>query len=99
MIELLVDAAPDDVLLGSVKVLRQMGGRITRYDLEAQTLEALVPGRDATTIIQLTAAPHFDGRARLLIEDHGLGWWRRRRLRVGLGRLFPQQSREGDDQR
>lgn len=95
MIELLVDANPDDALLGSVKVLRQMGARITRYDVEGQTLEALLPG----TIIHLTAAPHFGSRARLSIEDHGLSWWRRRRLRVGLGRLFTQQFREGDDQR
>jgi hypothetical protein len=95
MIELLVDAAPDDVLLGSVKVLRQMGARITRYDVEAQTLEALLPG----TVIHLTAAPNADGRARLSIEDHGLGWWRRRRLRVGLGQLFTQQFRQGDNQR
>lgn len=98
MIEVVIDAAPDDVLHDGMSVLRRLGGRITRYDIEQQTLEARLPrwGRSAT--IQLRAAL-VDGGVRLRLEGEDLGWWQRRRLRAELGRLARRPTREGEDQR
>lgn len=94
MIEVIIDAAPNDVLLDGVNLLRRLGGRITRYDIEGQTLEARLPrwGRSAT--VQLRAAL-VNGGVCLRLEGEDLGWWQRRRLRAELGRLAKRPAREG----
>ena len=99
MIEMLVDAAPGDALLGCVSVLRRLGGRIIRYDVEEQTLEARLPGWRYFTTVHLSAEPAAEGRARLRLDDEGLGWWRRRRLRAELGRVPTPPLLEGEDER
>lgn len=45
--DLLVTGLPDEVLLRSVTALRRLGARITRYDVDALTLEARIVLRAA----------------------------------------------------
>ncbi len=63
----MVTAAPEDALFRSVAALRQMGARITRYDVEACTLEARTSGY-VPAVIRLAATPEAGG-ARLVVES------------------------------
>jgi len=65
---LLVAGVPDDVLLLSVTALRRLGGRITRYDVEALTLEARIAQRLGAARVRLHAAEAESGRTRLAVE-------------------------------
>jgi hypothetical protein len=73
---MLVACDPEAALLGSAVALRRLGARITRYDSEDGTLEAVVAagdgrvrlraspsGRD-TTLLQLEADPRARGVVR-----------------------------------
>lgn len=63
-------AAPDDVLLQSVAVLRHFRARVTRYDAEDGTLEAcLVAGGR----LRLSATADGQG-SRVTVETHGRDW-------------------------
>ncbi len=66
--DLLVAGTPDEVLFRSVTVLRRLGGRITRYDVEALTLEARVAQRLGPALVRLRAAEAEPGRTRLAVE-------------------------------
>lgn len=68
--DLLVAGAPDEVLLRSVTALRRLGARITRYDVEALTLEARVARRLGPAVVRLRAAEADAGRTRLAVETH-----------------------------
>jgi hypothetical protein len=68
-----VAAQPDQALLASVAVLRHLGARITRYDVEAGTLEARVPRLWRSALIRLRAAAEGEG-TRLTVESDALGW-------------------------
>ncbi|MGH7390826.1 MAG: hypothetical protein ACREM3_15420 [Candidatus Rokuibacteriota bacterium] len=65
--DLLVAGAPDEVLLWSVTALRRLGARITRYDVEALTLEARVAQRRGDALVRLRAAEAEPGRTRLAV--------------------------------
>jgi hypothetical protein len=66
--DLLVAGTPDDVLLLSVTALRRLGARITRYDVEALTLEARVARRLGAALLTLRAAEAEPGCTRLAVE-------------------------------
>jgi hypothetical protein len=71
-VELRLAGAPDDVLLRSVPVLRGLRARITRYDIEAGTLEARLPRRRAAEVVRLrVAADAVAGGTRLRVEGGG----------------------------
>jgi hypothetical protein len=59
-----VMADPDAALLASSAALRRLGARITRYDVDAGTLEARQDG----VTLRLTAAAEAPGRSRLALE-------------------------------
>jgi hypothetical protein len=65
---LVVGGAPDDVLLWSVAALRSMGARITRYDIEALTLEARIVGRFGSALIRLHAVEQDRRHTRLVVD-------------------------------
>lgn len=65
---LLVAGPPDEVLLRSVTALRHLGARITRYDVEALTLEARVARRLGAALLRLRAAEVEPGCTRLAVE-------------------------------
>lgn len=53
--QLLVPAAPDEVLLQGVVVLRAAGARIVRYEVEAGRLEATVEPWSIPGVVRLAA--------------------------------------------
>jgi hypothetical protein len=82
--DLVVAVEPDQALLASVAVLRHLGGRITRYDVEAGTLEARVPRLWRSALIRLRADAEGD-RTRLTVESDAVAWRPLfRRFRAGL---------------
>ncbi len=98
--DLIVAGLPDDVLLRSVTALRRLGARITRYDVEALTLEARFPPRPRPWLLQvqtgaallrlLAAETGEAGRTRLAVRvepDSRLPW-------LGRGWLVRRFARE-----
>jgi hypothetical protein len=73
--------APDELMLRSAAALRRMGARLTRYDLEAQTLEARASGWIREVVIRLTVREEAAGRCRLMIDS-----WLERGLDLGASR-------------
>jgi hypothetical protein len=71
---LLAPAAPDEVLLQGVTVLRAVGARILRYDVEAGTLEARVAPWSIAGVVRLTAVAE-GAAARVVIESDAPGSW------------------------
>ena len=72
--QLLAPAAPDEVLLQGVAVLRAVGARIVRYEAEAGTLEATVAPWSVTGVVRLTAVVDGTGaRVRIDREAPGSG--------------------------
>jgi hypothetical protein len=71
--DVVVDAQPDQALLASIAVLRHLGARITRYDVEAGTLEARVRRFWRSALIRLRADAAGAG-TRLTVESDALGW-------------------------
>jgi len=70
--QLLAPAAPDEVLLQAVAVLRAVGARILRYDAETGALEARVAPWSIPGVVRLTAVA--DGAAaRVIIESDAPG--------------------------
>jgi hypothetical protein len=74
--DVVVQGAPDDVLLRAVPVLRGMRARITRYDGEEGTLEARRMRYGVASTIRLRAAAHGEDVTRLHIESEAGGRWR-----------------------
>ena len=60
-----IAAEPDAVLLASSAALRRLGARITRYDVDAGTLEARQDG----ATLRLSAVADGADRARLAVES------------------------------
>ena len=82
-----VTAEPEAVLLASSAALRRLGARITRYDVDAGTLEA----RQDDATLHLRAVSDGAGGARLAVEtDAPDGRRLIRRFRAELGRGAPQ---------
>src|SRR5438552_12312186 len=52
----LVSGEPDVALLSSAAALRRLGARITRYDVDAGTLEARLPSGSAVLRLRAAAA-------------------------------------------
>lgn len=76
---LVTPAAPDEVLLRAVAVLRALGGRITRYDGEEGSLEArLARWRGCGTIRVRTTASAAGSLVR--VESDAPAWGATRRL-------------------
>ncbi|MCL6639999.1 MAG: hypothetical protein K6T92_01365 [Candidatus Rokubacteria bacterium] len=73
--------APEELMLRSAAALRRMGARLTRYDLEAQTLEARASGWAREVVIRLTVRQEAAGRCRLTIDS-----WLERGLDLGSSR-------------
>src|SRR5205809_3529467 len=65
---LLVEGAPEEVLLAAAAALRRLGGRITRYDAEAATLEARLA---SAAPVRLEAVADGEHRTRLTLESDG----------------------------
>jgi len=63
-----VGGAPDDVLLRATTALRRMGARITRYDIEALTLEARIAGSLGASLVRVRAEEADASRTRLVVE-------------------------------
>jgi hypothetical protein len=72
--DVVVDAAPDDVLLHGVAVLRHLGARITRYDVEERTAEARLRRFARPALVRLRAVPAGAAATRLHVESDALGW-------------------------
>lgn len=86
---LTVAAEPDAALMASAAALRRLGARITRYDVDTNTLEAKHEG--ATVRLEARAA----GRDRSSIEVASDRAVRplMRRLRAELTRPLPEKTR------
>jgi hypothetical protein len=63
---LLVEGAPEDVLLASAAALRRLGGRITRYDATEGTVEARFASAEA---VRLDAVADGEWRTRLALDS------------------------------
>jgi hypothetical protein len=89
--DVVVAAEPDEVLLHGVAVLRRLGARITRYDIEAGTAEARLRRFARPALVRLRAAPEGERATRLSVESDALGWtFMFRRLRGDLRLLEPR---------
>jgi hypothetical protein len=83
--DVVVAAQPDDVLLHGVAVLRGLGARITRYDVEERTAEARLRRFARPALVRLRAVPAGAAATRLHVESDALGWAPMfRRLRCAL---------------
>lgn len=65
---LLVTGEPDPALQQTVTALRRMGATITRYDVEAGTLEARVPASQGAGAVRVQAAADGEQLTRLSLE-------------------------------
>jgi hypothetical protein len=84
-----VTAEPDAVLLASSAALKRLGARITRYDVDAGTLEA----RQGGATLRLTAAADGADRSRLAVEaDTSEARRLAKRFRAELTRPAPTES-------
>jgi hypothetical protein len=72
--DVVVAAQPDDVLLHGVAVLRGLGARITRYDVEERTAEARLRRFARPALVRLRAVPAGAAATRLHVESDALGW-------------------------
>jgi hypothetical protein len=71
--DVVVAAQPEDVLLHGVAVLRRLGARITRYDVEAGTAEARLRRFTRPALIRLWAEA-AGSRTRLHVESDAVVW-------------------------
>jgi hypothetical protein len=71
--DLIVAAEPDAVLLHGVAVLRRLGARVTRYDVEEGTAEARLRRWPRPALVRLRVEAEGGG-TRLHVESDGLGW-------------------------
>jgi hypothetical protein len=72
--DVVVTAQPEDVLLHGVAVLRRLGARITRYDVEAGTAEARLRRFTRPALIRLRAEAAGTARTRLHVESDAVAW-------------------------
>jgi hypothetical protein len=72
--DVVVAAQPDDALLHGVAVLRALGARITRYDVEARTAEARLRRFARPALVRLRATPAGAAATRLHVESDALAW-------------------------
>jgi hypothetical protein len=72
--DVVVAAEPDDVLLHGVAVLRRLGARITRYDVEERTAEARLRRFARPALVRLRATAAGATATRLHVESDALGW-------------------------
>jgi hypothetical protein len=72
--DVVVAAQPDDALFHGVAVLRGLGARITRYDIEARTAEARLRRFTRPALVRLRAVPAGAAATRLHVESDALGW-------------------------
>jgi hypothetical protein len=72
--DVVVAADPDDVLRHGVAVLRRLGARITRYDVEARTAEARLRRFARPALVRLRAVPAGAAATRLHVESDAFGW-------------------------
>ena len=71
---MIVAAQPDEVLQHGVAVLRRLGARITRYDLEEGTAEARLRRLTRPALIRLRAEAQGDAATCLHVESDALAW-------------------------
>jgi hypothetical protein len=86
---LTVAAEPDATLMASAAALRRLGARITRYDIDASTLEAKDAG--ATIRLEVRAAGHE--RSRIEVASDGAVRPLVRRLRAELAHPTGETTR------
>jgi hypothetical protein len=72
--DVIVAAQPDEVLMHGVAVLRQLGARITRYDLEEGTAEARLRRFTRPALVRLRAEAEGAAATRLRVESDALAW-------------------------
>jgi hypothetical protein len=72
--DVVVAAAPDEVLLHSVAVLRGLGARITRYDAEAGTAEARLRRLLRPALVRLRVEPEGPEATRVSVESDALAF-------------------------
>jgi hypothetical protein len=72
--DVVVAAQPDDVLLHGVAVLRRLGARITRYDVEERTAEARLRRFARPAFVRLRAVPAGAAATRLHVESDAVAW-------------------------
>src|SRR5258708_9192151 len=63
--ELVVRAAPEDVVHRASLALRRLGARVIRYDARAGTLEARAGRRLPPGVVPVTASPAGEGATRV----------------------------------
>ena len=72
--DVVVAAPPDEVLLHSVAVLRHLGARITRYDMDTGTAEARLRRLLRPALVRLRVEPVGADATRLSVESDALAW-------------------------
>jgi hypothetical protein len=72
--DVVVAAEPDVVLLHGVAVLRRLGARITRFDVEAGTAEARLRRFRRPALVRLHAEAAGVAATRLHVESDALAW-------------------------
>jgi hypothetical protein len=72
--DVVVAAQPDVVLLHGVAVLRRLGARIIRYDVEAGTAEARLTRFTRPALVRLRAEAEGHGATRLSVESDAWLW-------------------------
>lgn len=72
--ELVVPAAPEEVVYLAARALRRLGARITRYDAGAATLEARVGRRLLPQVVRVSARAEGDRATRVVIHTDRRDW-------------------------
>lgn len=72
--ELVVRAAPEDVVYRASLALRRLGARVIRYDARAGTLEARAGRRLLPEVVRVNARPEGEGATRVSIGTDGRDW-------------------------
>lgn len=71
--QIAVAGEPDEALLRSAAALRRIGARLTRYDVDARTLEARVRRFHFEIVVRLRGDDDGPGRSRLHVESERAG--------------------------
>src|SRR5258708_40337912 len=72
--ELVVRAAPEDVVHRASLALRRLGARVIRYDARAGTLEARAGRRLLPEVVRVSARSEGEGATRVSIGTDGRDW-------------------------
>lgn len=72
--ELVLRAAPEEVVYRAARTLRRLGARVVRYDPDEGTLEARAGRRLLPEVVRVRARAEGEGAARVVIGTDRTDW-------------------------